>query len=180
MRRVTKMLVVALLIGALAVPVVAWSNGWGRGRHMMGNWGGGPEYCYGSERGYGDVTKEQRSKLEELERKFYSETTDLRNEIWAKSAELNTLLNSSDPDLEKAKALQKEISDLRAKIAQNRINFELEERKITPEVRSGRGYSRGYGHHMGDYGSGMGYGHHMGGHGMGYGQHMGGYGPWGY
>jgi zinc resistance-associated protein len=125
---------------------------------MMGNWGGGPEYCYGSERGYGDVTKEQRSKLEELERKFYSETTDLRNEIWTKSAELNTLLNSPDPDLEKAKALQKEISELRARIDEKRLTYELEARKITPELRSSGGYGRGYGHHMGGFGPGMGYG----------------------
>jgi Spy/CpxP family protein refolding chaperone len=180
MRRVTKMFVVALLVGALAVPVVAWSHGWGRGRHMMGNWGSGPEYCYGSERGYGEVTKDQRSKLEELDRKFYDETANLRNEIRTKSAELDSLLRSPDPDPEKVKAVQGELSDLRAKVDEKHLAYELEARKILPELRSSGRYGMGYGHHMGGYGSHKGYGHHMGGPGMGYGQHMGGYGPWGY
>jgi zinc resistance-associated protein len=180
MRKVLTIGGIVLLVAAIAIPVLAHGPGWGRGRHMMGYGQGGPGYCGQDRRGYENLTEGQRSQLDKLHQKFYDDTAQLRDEIRAKSAELDTILNSPNPDAERAKALQKEISDLRAKIAQNRINFELEERKITPEVRSGRGYSRGYGHHMGDYGSGMGYGHHMGGHGMGYGQHMGGYGPWGY
>jgi zinc resistance-associated protein len=164
MRRVTKMLVVALLIGALAVPVVAWSNGWGRGRHMMGYGQGGPGYCGQDRRGYENLTEGQRSQLDKLHQKFYDDTAQLRDEIRAKSAELDTLLNSSNPDAERAKALQKEISDLRARIAQNRINLELEERKVAPELRSDRDY---HGDHMGGYGHGMGHGDHMGGHGPG-------------
>ena len=158
MRRVTKMLVVALLIGALTVPVVAWSHGWGRGRHMMGSRGSVPEYCYGSERGYGDVTKEQRSKLEEFDQKFYSETANLKNEIRTKSAELNRLLRSPDPDPEKVKALQSELSKLRAKVDEKHLAYELEARKILPELRSSGRYGMGYGHHMGGYGPHMGYG----------------------
>ena len=122
MRRVTKLFVVALLVGALAVPVVAWSHGWGRGHHMMGPRGSAPEYCWGYERGYGDVTKEQRNQLEELDRKFYDETTNLRNEIWAKSTELDSLLRSPDPDPEKVKAFQRELSDLRAKVDEKRLS----------------------------------------------------------
>jgi len=158
MRRVTKMLVVALLIGALAVPVVAWSHGRVRGHHMMGPWGSTPGHGWGHERGYGDITKEQRSQLEQLDRKFHDETADLRNEIWKKSAELNTLLNSSNPDLEKVKALQRELSDLRAKMDEKYLTYELEARKVIPERRSGGRYGMGYGHHMGGYGPHMGYG----------------------
>jgi Spy/CpxP family protein refolding chaperone len=133
---------------------------------MMGYREGGPGYGCEYDRGYDKLTEEQRSKTDELYRKFYDETAKLRDEIWAKSAELDTLLNSANPDAAKAKALQKEISDLRARIAQERINFELEGRKIAPELRSDRGYQ---GRHMRGHGHGMGYGHHMGG-----------YGPWGY
>jgi len=92
------------------------------------------------------------------------ETAQLRDEIRAKSAELNALLSSPNPDAEKAKALQKEISDLRARLAQSRINFVLEERKVTPYLRFSRGYN---GHHMRGYGHGMGHGWHMGGYGPG-------------
>ena len=180
MRRVTKMFVVALLVGALAVPAVAWSYGWGRGGHMMGPWGRAPGHGWGYERGYGDITKEQRSQLEELDRKFYDETANLRNEIRTRSAEFDSLLRRPDPDLEKVKALQRELSDLRAKVDEKHLTYELEVRKINPELRSSEGYGRGHGHHMGGYGPHRGYGRHMGGPGMGYGQHMGGYGPWGY
>ena len=168
MTRVTKILGITLLIGALAVPVFAGAHGWSRGNHMMGHWGGGPEYDRQHERDFGKLTEEQRSQLEQLDRKFYDETATLRNEFRAKSAELNAVLNSSNPDLEKAKALQGELSDLRAKLDEERLSYELEARKINPEPRSDRGYGRGYyGHHRGGSGPHMGYGRHM----------MGGYGP---
>jgi zinc resistance-associated protein len=125
--------------------------------------------------------------LDTLNKKFHDETAELRNDLWNKRGELSALLNSPNPDAEKAKALQKEISDLRANLAEKRLDFELEERKVAPEGSygrgygkgSGKGYGKGYGHHMGGYGPGKGYGHHMGGYGpgMGYGHHMGGYGP---
>lgn len=156
MKRLTTILGVALLVAALTVPVFAWGHGWGRGDHMMGPRGSTPGHGWGHERGYGDVTKEQRSQLEDLDRKFHDETADLRNEICKKSAELNTLLNSPDP--EKVKILQKELSDLRDTMDEKWLNYHLEARKINPELRSSEGYGRGYGHHMGGYGSGMGYG----------------------
>jgi len=133
---------------------------------MMDYGQGDPGYGCEGDRGYDRLTEEQRSKSDELYRKFSDKTAKLRDEIWAKSAALDTLLNSANPDATKAKAIQKEISDLRARIAQERINFELEGRKIAPELRSDRGYQ---GRHMRGHG-----------HGMGYGQHMGGYGPWDY
>jgi hypothetical protein len=145
---------------------------------MMDYGQGGPGYGCQDDRGYDKLTAEQRSKADELYRKFSDETAKLRDEIWAKSAELDTLLNSANPDAAKAKALQKEVSDLRAKLAQERINLRLEGQKIAPELRSDRGY---HGRHMGGHGHDMGYGRHMRGHGhdMGYGRHMGGYGPGG-
>ncbi len=157
---------IVVLAAAIAIPVLAHGPGRGMGRHMMGYREGGPGYGCEADRGYDKLTEEQRSKSDELYRKFSDETAKLRDEIWAKSAELDTLLNSANPDAAKAKALQKEISDLRAKLAQERINLRLEGRKIAPELRSGKGYQ----------------GRHMRGHGrgMGYGRHMGGYGPWGY
>jgi len=168
MTRVTKILGITLLVGALAVPVFAWAHGWGRGHHMMDSWGSGPGYHSDYESGYRNLTEEQRTQLEQLDRKFYDETADLRNEIWAKSADLNTLLNGSNPDSEKVRALQKELGDLRAKLDEKRLNYELEARKIDPEPRFGRRYGRGnYGHHMGGFGRGMGYGLHMRGYGPG-------------
>ena len=166
MRKILTILGAVVLVAAIAIPVLAHGPGWGRGHRMMGYREGGPGYCWQYGRGYDRLTDEQRSQLDKLYQGFYDETAQLRDEIRAKFAELNTLLSSPNPDAEKAKAFQREISDLRAKIAQERINLELEERKIAPELRSGRGYQ---GRHMRGHG-----------HGMGYGRHMGGYGPWGY
>jgi zinc resistance-associated protein len=141
------------LVAALAVPLFANNPGWGwgTGYHMMGYWGGGPDCCGLYGRGYGNLTEEQRSQLETLHQKFYDATAPLKDQIWGKSAELNALLASPNPDAEKAKALQKEISDLRAKLAQERINFEIESRKIAPGGYEGRRY----GWHMGGHGPGM-------------------------
>jgi zinc resistance-associated protein len=158
MRRVTTIIAVALLAGAVALPAFAWAHGWGRGQYMMGHWGSGPGYCYGYERGYGAIPEEQQSTLQELDNKFYEETATLRNEIRMKSSELNGLLNSSTPDLEKVKALQKELNNLRAQMDEKRLNYELEVRKVLPERRFGGSYGMGYGYPMGGYSPHMGYG----------------------
>ena len=171
MKRVAVVIGIILLAGLIAYPVFAHGPGWGggRGHHMMGNRGPGPGYCWQYGGGYANVTPEQQSKLDELYQNFYNETNNLKNEIWSKSRELNTLLDSPDPDIEKAKALQKEISDLRSKMAEKRLDFQLETRKINPDARFGAGYGKGYGRHMRGYGprAGMGYGKLMGGYGQG-------------
>lgn len=183
MKKLTSILGITMLVAALSVPVFAWAHGWEKGHHNRG-WRGCPGYGAEYDRGYGNLTEKQREQIDNLNRKFSEEAAQIRNKIWRKSEELTTLLNASNPDAEKAKALQKEISELKSKFAQARITFELESRKINPDTRSERGYGRGYGrygHHMGgshmmDYGRHMGgYGRHMG----DYGRQMGGYGPGG-
>jgi zinc resistance-associated protein len=155
MKKLTTIIGILVLVGAVAVPVMAWGPGWGRGHHMMGYWGSDPEYGRGH---YGNLTSEQKSRLDTLDRKFYEETGELRNQIRTKSRELDVALNSTDPDLDTAKALQKEISELRARLDEKALTYELEARKIEPDQRLGYGYGGGYGHHMGPYGHGMGYG----------------------
>ena len=189
MKRLAVILGSVMLVGAIAYPVFAWGPGMGRGQGqgMSGNRSGGPGSCWRYDRGYSNLTQEQQNALGQLNEKYFNETEPLRNEIRTKSDEMNTLLNAPDPDAEKAKALQKEIIDLRGKMAEKRLDFRLEARKINPDARFGRGYGkgygRGYGRHMKGYGprAGMGYGRHMEGYGpradMGYGRHMKGYGP---
>jgi zinc resistance-associated protein len=184
MKKILAIVGILALAAVVAVPVMAQGPGWGRGRHMQGYWGGGPGYGWNYGTGNSNLTDEQRTQLDNLYNKFYEDTANTRSQLWAKRAELNALLSSPNPDSEKAKALQKEISDLRAKMAQDRLALDLEVQKINPDARYGGpmgGY--GYGAPGGGYGPGMmGYGYgHMGGYGpgmMGYGYgHMGGYGP---
>ena len=130
----------------IAYPVFAWGPGW----DMIGNWGGGQGYCWQYDKGYSDLNPEQQSKLDQLNQEFSNKTATLRNKIWAKSDELNTVLNAPDPDTEKAKALQREISDLRSQFTEHQLAFEIEKRKIAPDAAASFGsrYGKGYGRNM--------------------------------
>jgi zinc resistance-associated protein len=143
MKRIGTIVGTMLLVAAIAVPVFAHGPGWAK-NHGRGYGQGGPGYCRNYDRGYENLTDEQRDQLAKLSQKFHDENSQLKNEVWKKRTELDAALNSTNPDGEKAKALQKEISDLKAKMAQNRIDFQLEAKKIAPEVRMGRGYGKGY------------------------------------
>ena len=136
---------IILLAALVAYPVFAHRSGWGwgHGYHMRGY--GGQQPCYNLQynQGYGNLTPEQSAQLQQLDRKFYLENEKIRNEIWAKSTELNTLLNTKEPDVKKAKALQSEINDLRDKLSQNRLEYELEARKIAPDLRYGNRWGGG-------------------------------------
>ena len=172
MKKLVTIIGILVLVGVLTAPVFA--HRWGRG----GNYGG-PGWSESGE--YGNLTESQRAELEKLEQSFFNDTAKLRDEIWNKSAELNTALNAADPDAKKVRTLQREISALKAKMSEHRVNFELAARKIAPNARSGQGYGRG---HAGKgYGYGM-MGRHSGPHGH-YGQYgnpgpHGGYGRGGY
>ncbi|MBW1668697.1 MAG: Spy/CpxP family protein refolding chaperone [Deltaproteobacteria bacterium] len=159
MKKTLTIIGIVLLTAAVAAPVMAWGRGWGRG--MMGYRQGTPATQTQTGWGYTKLTEEQRKQLDSLHQKFYEETLPIRNEIVAKSAELNTVLNSQNPDAEKAKALQKEISDLRGKLAEKRTELVLEARKIAPEAGFGPATPRAYGPHMRGYGHAMGWGPHM-------------------
>ncbi len=165
MRKLIVTLGILVLVGVLAFPVFA--NRWGRaGYGYYGSPGAGP--CWLDS---GDLTESQRAELDKLEQTFFDDTAKLREDVWNKSAELNNLLESANPDPKRVRGLQKEISDLRAKMAEKRINFELEARKIAPKARYGRGYGRGYGwgHHHGPYGHQRSYGYRSPHYGYGYG-----------
>ena len=164
MKKLATTLGILVLVAVLAAPVFA--HRWGKGESY-----GGPGYCWRDSEQYGSLTESQRAELDKLKQNFFNDTAKLREEIWTKSAELNTMLNSANPDANKVRALQKDISNLRAKMSEKRVNFELEARKIAPNARSGRGYGGGYGYrgHHGPH-----YGHHGP---YGYRGQTGGYGP---
>jgi len=158
MKKLTTILGIALISSLLIVPVITWAHGWGwGGGHMMGNWGRGPGYYDRDDRGYGSIpTREQQDRLTDLDRKFYDETRELRDQLWSKSAELNAALAETTPDTSRVTRLQREVSDLRAKLDEKMVAYEIEARKIAPENRFGGGYGRGYGMGPGMMGYGPG------------------------
>jgi zinc resistance-associated protein len=164
MRKVLMTLGILFMVGMLAVPVFA--HRWGKsGERGYGGSGYGPCWIEG-----GNITESQHAELEKLHEKFVNDTAKLREDIWNKSSELDTLLDSANPDTNKVKTLQKEISDLKAKMADKRVDFELEARKIAPNARFGRGYGHGHGR-------GYGMGPHHGSYGRHGPRYGGGYGP---
>ena len=139
MKRLISILAIVLLVGAVAVPLMAHGPTGGKSGHMMYGRGGSSD----------NLTTEQREQLDALHKKFYDETAQLRKDLWDKRSELDNVLNTSVPDTEKAKAIQNEISDIQAKLAEKQVEFQVEAQKINPDAaRYGRGYGRG----MMDYG----------------------------
>lgn len=158
MKTILIILSIVLVVGFLAYPAFSDGHGWGWGHHMRGSWDRDHRYGHMHGWGYGNLSDAKRGKLEELDRKYYQETEGIRNQIVNKSDELDELLDSQNPDMERARDLQREISDLKADLDQKELNYDLEARKIVPEQRLGSGY--GQGHHRGYWGrgGGMGYG----------------------
>jgi zinc resistance-associated protein len=157
MKKIITLSGISLLVLALAIPALAWWPSWGRGHHMMGyDEDRGPGYCQQYGREDSELSRGQWNKTGNFDQEYYNETADLRNKLWEKSTELSNLLNSSDPDVKKAKEIQKEINDLGAQLDEKRLTYEIEGRKTVPEGRFGMGYGRGmgYGPHMRGYGPG--------------------------
>ncbi len=150
---------IIVLVAALAIPVLAQGPGMGRGPMMQGYGPGGFEGHHGYGAWDSKLTDEQKAELDKLHQKYFDDTASLRSQIVAKHSELNILMNTSNPDMQKARALQKDLSDLKAKMAQERLNLQFEVRKINPDARFGMGYGRGMrgpGSGMGGCGPGMG------------------------
>lgn len=129
---------VVLIIGLFTAQGFAWMQGKGRGQQT---WDRAPQYRMQDNRGYyGNLTEEQVEKLNALHQKFYDETQTLRNDLRTKSTELANILSTKDPDVEKAKAVQREISDIRAKLDEKILEHRIEAAKIVPDSYMGRGY----------------------------------------
>jgi len=154
MKRVAATLGILLMVAFFAAPVFGYRG------DRWGGWSRGPGNCGQGGGWYGNAPLNQSDEFYKLEQKFYDDTAKIRDEIWNKNRELDVLMNSSNPDPKRIKGVQKEINDLRAKLDQERLDFDLEARKIAPRDSYGRGFSRGYGRHMGGrhgaYGQGFG------------------------
>ena len=137
MKRLTLISGILFMTIFLVLPAFADNRDWGRGRPMKGHWQDGRDATQRNFGRFNNLTVEQQNQIKELRQNLFDRTADLRTQIIAKSAELNILLNTSDPDLDQAKALQKDLSDLQAKMDQERIVFLLELRKIDPDFRMG-------------------------------------------
>ena len=131
--------------------------GMGSGGHMMGNNGYGNHMGGGGNgyhMGYGDygrgqrLSGEQLEKIEQAREEFFKASSELRNEAYQKRLGLRSELAKENPDADKLRKTQKDISRIEAELDQKRLEHELKISKLIPEAR--RGYAgRGYGHGFG-------------------------------
>jgi Spy/CpxP family protein refolding chaperone len=178
-----KTLLVLSLITVLVLGVTyvfAQGPGFGPGPGRGPGWRG--EYSRGLEDPgkFSSLTPEQKTKFQELRRKFEEETAQLKGAIVTKRTELRSLWTNPNADPKAILDKEKELRELQNQIQDKALQMKLEARKLlTPEqiAQSGPGWGRGFG--RGDR-MGLGHGHHGFGHGygMGLGYGMGpGYGP---
>lgn len=108
------------------------------------------------QRKWTSFTPEQKSKYQELLRKFNEETAQLRGSILSKRLELQALW--SNPNSEDKAIIEKvkELRDLQNELGNKLLQLRLEIRKIlTPEqireswMGRGKGFGHGHGYRMG-------------------------------
>ena len=126
--------------------------GWGYPMYGMHQGGYGGPGCGN----WGELSEDQVQKLYKEHAAFFEATQDLRGRLYQKRLELRSELAKENPDTNKAAALQKEISELKAEFDQKRLNHFLNMKKISPDI------GRGFGGRYGMMGPGMMYGGRMG------------------
>jgi len=180
MKRLALVFTVAIAVAAFAFPAYAMGGGMSGGMGgsgMMGNSGSGlldwfQNWRNGSQ--YDQPPGQARKQMGELDRQHDEDSSYLKYQIQMKEKELDALLDSPKPDLEKVRHLRKGIGELRAEADQEQRNYELEAGKMDPGDRSGNSDGwNSYGSPGRSRSGGTGYG--GGGGGMGNGGRMGGY-----
>ena len=174
MNKLGKIIVVAAIVGIVGFAATSFA-GWGRG-------GGGGDNCWGQGGGYGqrgsaapgyqgNLSDQDIDKLNSERQAFFEDTRELRENRYQKELELRSEMAKQDPDVNKAVALQKEVSELQGQLNQKRVEHRIKMQKENPNFIAGRGMGRGYGKGGGGMGRGFqgrgGMGHGFGGRGGG-------------
>ncbi|WP_319407454.1 periplasmic heavy metal sensor [uncultured Desulfosarcina sp.] len=162
--KTNSMRTVIVSLAAVAVMAVGATAFAGKGMGNQDDERGYGGYGNHSRRGgcaYGqmnaNLTPDQREKMETERQAFFDATKIERQDLYAKRLELRAEMAKSQPDLNKASALQEEVSALQGRLDQKRLSHIMAMRKINPDA--GRGFmmdGRGMGHY--GMGQGMGYG----------------------
>ncbi len=138
MKRSLIIVTAMLLAVAIAVPVSAQRFWRGSERRITGD----REETRIDRRMLGNLTDEHREKIAGARKRFIDQTIDLRNNLRTRRTELINILSTAEPDEEKAKKVQKEISNIQGKLDQKRLELMLEILKINPDARYGQGIMR--------------------------------------
>ncbi len=148
-RNIVLVLVVLLSIGIAGISFAGWGKGNCQGR---GNKANCSSNCQNGTQGQYqgvELSEEVIAKIAEQRKAFYEATSDLKQGMQQKGFELKSELTKKTVDVKKAKKIQAEISDLRATLAQKRLDHMIKMKEINPNFKSymsgkgGRGQGRG-------------------------------------
>jgi zinc resistance-associated protein len=149
--KASKISIVVLLALTLSLGLAA--SAWARpgGGGMGGGMGCGMM-------GAMNLSPDQAGKLFDLKEKFHADTAATRKQVMVKHAELAALWKAEKPDEKAIVAMQKELNALKGQLQEKRVAFQLEARKIAPQLaKVGHGMGMGHGGgFMGGPGRGMG------------------------
>jgi Spy/CpxP family protein refolding chaperone len=161
-KKMKKMIVTLGLVAVMVLGVAyAYAQGPGMGpghRGMHESWGPGKD---------SPLTSEQKTKFQELRRKFREENAKLIGAMVTKRLELQSLWTDPKADSKAILDKERELRDLQNQLRDKAVQMRLEARKfLTPEQITnfgpggGMGPGFGRGHKMG-YGPGAGRGYGM-------------------
>jgi len=138
---------VGLVLAVALMATVAFAGGMGRG------FGAGYGYSYPA---IPNLTAEQSSQIQALQKAHMDETAPLQEELFKKRTELRSLWLTPNPDQAAITAKQKEILNLQTKLQEKGTNFRLEISKLlTPEQQAQLAtYGSGFGPRTGKMGRG--------------------------
>ena len=157
-KTLTTALVITTIMAFGATAFAGW--GMGSGYRGWGHHGPGQQGDRDGSGGWGnDLSDEEMEKLGAQRQAFLKDTEGLRQNLYSKELELKSEMVKPEPDQERASAVQKEISKLRAELDQKHIIHMIQMKKINPNVgsRHAEGGSRGFGRgDRGGYGKGYG------------------------
>jgi len=145
MKRLALIFTVAIATAAFAIPAYAMGGGMGGGMSggmggsgMMSNSGSGlldwfQNWWHGGQ--YAQPPGGEGEEMQALNRQHNEDSVYLKYQIQMKEKQLDALLESNNPDIEKVRHLRKGIRELRAEADQEQRNYELEANKLNRGYR---------------------------------------------
>lgn len=124
--------ILVLSMAALSIAGPGYGRGYGRGGC------GGPGY--GANGAYSQLTPEKQVAVNKIYEKYQVKFAELRDQMWAKHATLQAMINGGNADEKKIAALTSEVSNLRQQMWDMRDAMGAELEKETGIV-AGNGYA---------------------------------------
>lgn len=145
MKRNIKSIMILAVLAVFGISTIAFAD-WGRGYgHMMGPGMMGPGWQQGGDYS-GNLSADEVAKLDQQRAEFFKATESTRQQLYEKKLALQRELAKDNPDTSKASKRQSEISKLQGDLDQKRLDFDIQDRKSSPNYNRGH---RGYGPMMG-------------------------------